>query len=131
MKKGSVNDGLVFHAGFPNASEDTRGHVALSLDSLIVQRRVSTFFWRLSEAIEEFGWKTGTVVVVDRSLVPRHGDKVVAIIDNDFVIRLFEKVDGRAHLKRPDGSREDTDQPALWGVVTWILSEERQRGAKK
>lgn len=131
MRKGTVDDGVVFHAGFPNASEDTHGQTALSLDKLIVQRRISTFFWRLSEEIAEFGWRAGTIVVVDRSLVPRHGDKVVAVIDNEFVLRCYEHVNGHSHLKRPDGSREVSQQPAIWGVVTWALSEERQHGRRK
>lgn len=128
MRKNSQEGDVLFHAGFPNAGEDARGTVALNLDQLIVQRRLSTFFWRLEEAVAEFGWKSGAIVVVDRSLTPRQGDKVVAVIDHDFVVRQFEWRDGRAYLRRPDGERETSEQPALWGVVTWVLQEERQHG---
>lgn len=121
MKKGSLQDGLVYHAGFPNAAEDQR-IAALSLDSLVVQHRASTFYWRLEEAIEELHWPAGTIVVVDRALAPHHNDRVVAVVDESFVVRLYEKREsGGPRLLKPDGSHEDGASITLWGVVTYIV----------
>ena len=53
MSKGSIDDGVVFHAGFPNAAEDER-FGSLSLDTLVVKHRASTFFWRLEVEVPEY-----------------------------------------------------------------------------
>lgn len=121
MKKGSSQEGVVYHAGFPNAGEDRRG-LALSLDALAIRHRVSTFLWRLpSDGVPEFGWQGGSVVVVDRALSPRENDLIVALIDEDFVVRRLRD----KHLYRPDGERETAEQASIWGVVTHVLQEYR------
>jgi len=117
MKKGDVNDGLVYHAGFPNAGEDRHG-VSLSLDKLVVKRRYSTFFWRLETEIKELHWPAGAIVVVDRALPVRDGRIVVAIVDEAFTLCRYRK----AGLRLLDGSFAPNDS-SLWGVVTYVLSE--------
>lgn len=120
MKKGMANDGVVFHAGFPNAGEDQVSH-ALSLDSTVLKHPASTFLWRLEQAMPELGWQASSVVVVDRALVPRQNDLVVAIAEEDFVVR-------RLHQKRlydPAGALDETQNIAIWGVVTHVLLEYR------
>lgn len=121
MKKGDVTSGVVYHAGFPNAGEDRRG-LALSLDALAIRHRVSTYLWRLPvEGIPELGWQGESVVVVDRALNPRENDLLVALIDEDFVVRRFrDKL-----LYRPDGERETAEQASVWGVITHVLQEYR------
>jgi DNA polymerase V len=123
MKKGNITDGVVYHAGFPNAGEDQRV-LPMGLENMIVKHRASTYLWRLEQPVDEFGWAGGSVVVVDRALEPRHGDKVVAVADNEFVIRHYQKTD-RIHLLSPRGT-EDLDQDiALWGVITYVLQATR------
>ena len=120
MKKGSTSEGVVYHAGFPNAGEDRRG-LPVGLESMIVKHRASTFLWRLEDrGVPEFGWASGSIVVVDRALNPRQGDTVVAVVNGDFMVRLYRS-EGHAKLYRPDGSLEDSDDVALWGVVTYVI----------
>jgi SOS-response transcriptional repressor LexA len=114
MKKGNVADGLVYHAGFPNAGED-RETVGLSLDQLMVGHRASTYFWRIVEPVPELGWAANTLVVVDRSLVPRHGDLVVAVVEESFVLcRMHNN-----SLRRLDGQAIDRGSVSVWGVATF------------
>lgn len=121
MRKGDVTSGVVYHAGFPNAGEDRQG-LALSLDALAIRHRVSTYLWRLpDDGIPELGWQGGTVVVVDRALNPRENDLLVALIEEDFVVRRFRD----KHLYRPDGEKEMAEQASIWGVVTHVLQEYR------
>ncbi len=120
MKKGDVSDGLVFHAGFPNAGEDQNGRY-LSLDKTVFRHRLSTFLWRLESDIPEMKWAAGSVVVVDRALAPRQGDFVVAVVDEEFVVRRF-------HQKRLydfRGEVETSELVAVWGVITHVLQEYR------
>ncbi|MGB3023666.1 MAG: S24 family peptidase [Candidatus Saccharimonadales bacterium] len=116
MKKGSVEDGLVYHAGFPNAGEDQHG-VSLSLDALVVKHRASTYFWRLESEVAELRWPAGTIIVVDRALPLREGRMVVAIVDEAFVIARYRKT-GLYDLL---GSRLD-DNSSVWGVITYVVS---------
>lgn len=121
MKKGDVTSGVVYHAGFPNAGEDRQG-LALSLDAIAIRHRVSTFLWRLpSDGVPELGWQGGSVVVVDRALQPRDNDFLVALIDEDFVLRRLRD----KNLYRPDGEKETAQQASIWGVVTHVLQEYR------
>ena len=121
MKKGTVNDGLVYHAGFPNAAEDQRFD-AMSLDQMVIRHRASTYLWRLDAAgVPELGWQGGSIVVVDRALSPRTNDLVVAVVDEDFVVRKYHP----SRLIRPDGSTETSEQLSIWGVVTHALMEYR------
>ena len=121
MKKGSTEDGVVYHAGFPNAAEDQRFN-ALSLDRMVVRHTASTYFWRLDAAgVPELGWQGGSTVAVDRALSPRQNDLVVAIVDEDFTVRKFHN----QKLFRPDGSPETAEQVAIWGVITHVVMEYR------
>lgn len=121
MKKGSIEDGLVYHAGFPNAGEDQRFD-SLSLDAMVFRHRASTYLWRLDvRGIPELGWRGGTIVVTDRALGPREQDLVVAIADNDFVVRRWHN--GKMLLI--NGHPEAAQEVSLWGVVTHTLAEYR------
>lgn len=121
MKKGTTGDGIVYHAGFPNAAEDQRFD-AMSLDALVVRHRASTYLWRLdANGVPELGWQGGSVVVVDRALNPRQNDLVVAVADEDFVVRRFHQ----GKLVHPDGNAETAENIAIWGVVTHVLMSYR------
>ncbi|HET7630642.1 MAG TPA: S24 family peptidase [Candidatus Saccharimonadales bacterium] len=115
MRSDDSTGEVVFHAGFPNAAEDELA--SLSLDRLVFKHPASTFLWRLAEPVEEFGWPAGALVVVDRSLNPKSGDRVVAVIDEDFAIRTFKA----RRLYKPGGSREESEAISIWGVVANLL----------
>lgn len=121
MRKGSVENGLVYHAGFPNAGEDQRFD-SLSLDAMVFRHRASTYLWRLdAQGISELGWRGETIVVTDRALQPREQDLVVAVADNEFVVRRWHN----AKMTLLDGHPEIAQEVSLWGVVTHTLTEYR------
>ncbi len=125
MNHDQAPEGVVFHAGFPNASEDASS-LALSLDKLVIQHKASTFFWRLDYAgIPELGWKGGDVVVVDRALSPRHGDWLVAVVGEEFVVRHLSKAGQQLKFIKPNGELE-TDELTSWGVITHVLQTVRR-----
>jgi SOS-response transcriptional repressor LexA len=115
-------DEVVYHAGFPNAAEDSSS-LGLSLDRLVVRRPVSTYFWHLAEDITPIpGWLAGDVVVVDRSLQPSVNDWVVAIVDDDFVLCRYRS---KTNLLRASG--EKVESAAIWGVVTYVVQKASNR----
>lgn len=120
MTKGSVADGLVFHAGFPNAGED-QAELRMSLDAHVFRHRLSTFLWRLEEDMPELGWRAGSTVVVDRALTPRQNDLLVAIVEESFVVRKLHQ----NHLFDAAGRLDGTENISVWGVITHVLQEYR------
>ena len=115
MTKGSQSDGVVFHAGFPNAAEDEK-FGSLSLDGLIVKHRASTFFWRLETEVTELGWPSGSVLAVDRALDPKGNELVVVVADDEFLLCRFFK----GGFRRLNG---EPVEAVLWGVVTYVIQE--------
>lgn len=115
MNKGSVEDGVVFHAGFPNAAEDQK-FGSLSLDQLLVRHRPSTYFWVIENDVVELGWLKGDIAVVDRALSLGEGKIGVIVFDNEFILgRLHQK-----RLERLDGLAIK-GEASLWGVVTYVI----------
>ena len=110
----------MFHAGFPNAGED-QATESMSLDAVVFRHRLSTFLWQLGQDIPEMGWQEGSVVVVDRALSPRQNDFVVAIVDEDFVVRKFHQ----KRLYDLAGRIEKSETVTVWGVITHVLQEYR------
>lgn len=113
MNKGLYEDGVVYHAGFPNAAEDQQLG-SLSLDRLVVQHRASTFFWRLETDVPELHWPSGSVLVVDRALTPSEGKLAVVVVEDAFLLCQFHK----AGFRRLSGELVDGQ---LWGVVTYAI----------
>lgn len=110
-----MSDGVVFHAGFPNAAEDEK-FGSLSLDDLVVRRRSSTFFWRLENDVPELLWPGGSVLVVDRAVNPKEGSVVVVTYGDEFILVRFHA--GKLH--RLSGTLIE-DEVVIWGVVTYCL----------
>lgn len=116
MKKGSTDEGVLYHAGFPNAGEDQRAD-SLSLDALVIRHRASTYFWRLETDIVEMNWPAGSIVVVDRSASLRKGKVAVGYGENEFIIgRSTDR--GFICLRN-----QQIVAVEIWGVVTYVLSE--------
>lgn len=118
-------------AGFPSPADDyVEG--ALDPSTLIVTNPAATFIWRVSGiSMVRAGVNDGDYVVVDRSLVPKAGDVVVAVIDGlpsaKQVVRL---AGGRLALDFADAVLtplilDEASEALIWGVVTWSLTPHR------
>jgi DNA polymerase V len=119
-------------AGFPSPADD---HVEDPIDpaTLIVANPAATFLWRVSgESMVRSGIHDGDYVVVDRSLEPKAGDVVVAVIDGlPSVKRVVRLRRGRLALDfdspdMPPLMLDEAAEAAVWGVVTWSLTRHRE-----
>ena len=121
-------------AGFPSPADDFV-EAALDPARLIVTNPISTFMWRVSGvSMVRQGVNDGDYVVVDRSLEPKVGDVVVAVIDGmpsaKLVVRNpggglaldFAFADGRSLVL------DESSEAIIWGVVTWSLTPHRPPG---
>ncbi len=115
-------DAAKIPAGFPSPAADYENG-RLDINTYLIRNPVATFFFtvegRSMEGAEIFD---GDIVVVDRSITPRHGHIVVAFINGE---RLLKRLYRRAHRvalisENPDFPpieiREDAEF-VVWGVI--------------
>jgi DNA polymerase V len=78
----------------------------LDLNQLIVDHPAATFFMRMSgDAMQSHGIFAGDLLVVNRSLDPKIGNTVIAVVDGELaVVRLSEN-----------------KELQIWGVVTHVI----------
>ena len=123
--------GVRLCAGFPSPADD---YVEDALDPtrLMVVNPAATFFWRVSGfSMVQAGIQDGDYVVVDRSLVPKVGDVVVAVIDGlPSAKQVRRGQGGRLVLDFADvaGTElvlDEASEALVWGVITWSLTPHR------
>lgn len=78
-------------AGFPTPAEEELADT-LSLDEFLIQNKEATYMLRISgESMKDAGILPGDMVLVDRSLMARDGDIVIAEVDNRWTIKYLRK----------------------------------------
>lgn len=114
-------------AGFPSPAE---GYLtdSLNLHDLVVKNPPATFFVRVAgDSMKDAGIASGDILVVDRSLEPRSGKIVVAILDGEFTVKkihfetsgaitLVAANPAYAPIKISGGSEFQ-----VWGVVSYVI----------
>ncbi|WP_269605486.1 LexA family protein [Prochlorococcus marinus] len=113
-------------AGFPSPAEDyiERG---IDLNKYLIKNPISTFFLRVSgNSMNNAGIYNNDLLIIDRSINPKPGNIVVAILDGEFTLkRLIKKQD--AYYLRADKE----NYPAInlyeyidiqiWGVAIYSI----------
>ena len=75
--------GQTVHAGFPSPADDFIEDM-IDLNQVLVQNPTATFLWRVvGDCMIDVKIFPGDVVIVDRSLAPKHRSIVLAIIDGE------------------------------------------------
>ncbi|TGV06743.1 translesion error-prone DNA polymerase V autoproteolytic subunit [Alcaligenaceae bacterium 429] len=112
--------------GFPSPAGDY-DHKTLSITDLLIHQADATYFMRVrGPSMRDAGIDDGDYVVIDRSIEPRHGHIVLAVVDGEFTIKqLYQQ---QRHVKllaaNPafhDIEFKDGQELSVWGVVTWTL----------
>ena len=113
--------------GFPNPCENNLVE-SVSLDSLIIKNKNSTFWFRVSGHSMAPAISDGAIIVVDRSITPASGQVVLATLDGDFVVKELHLNKDQAHFKswNPDyptktiqiDIESSWEEGNIWGVVT-------------
>ncbi len=115
-------------AGFPSPADD---HLDASLDlnQHLIQHPAATFFVRASgNSMINAGIHNNDILVVDRSLEPKHGNIIIAALNGELTVkRLYCK--GKKVTLKP----ENPDYPSIdiveendfliWGVVTSVVHQ--------
>lgn len=132
-------------AGFPSPADDfVEG--SLDLNKHLIDHPAATFFLRVAgESMTGAGIHPGDLLVVDRSLTPRHNDIVIAVLHGELTVkRLWRAVSsGASKGDKRDNKTSDKkgdkkgwilhpenpafpDQPLppeaeIWGVVSHAI----------
>ncbi|MCC5882494.1 MAG: translesion error-prone DNA polymerase V autoproteolytic subunit [Halomonas sp.] len=77
-------------SGFPSPAQDYEGRT-LDLNQHLVKRPSATFFMRVTgDSMVLLGIRDGDLLLVDRSLEPRPGHIIVAMVDGEITVKRYE-----------------------------------------
>lgn len=109
-------------AGFPAPGDDQIERV-LDINDLVVQNPSATFFVRVEgDSMEGAGIFSGDVLVVDRSVLPKHDVIVVAAVYGEMVVKRLE-ARGNTHVLVSENAHYEpivvsgNEDCFIWGVV--------------
>lgn len=99
----------------------------LNFGDLVTLSPHSTFLLRSVSDYPDTGILKGSILAIDRSLTPQHGNIVVANVDNELVLRrlLFKPSPG---LQELNGDLQvsflaEGEELPVWGVVAYTLTD--------
>jgi DNA polymerase V len=113
-------------AGFPSPTDD---HVdgLLDLNTHLIQHPETTFYARVTgDSMIDAGISEHDLLVVDRSVEPKHGKIVIAVVNGEMTVKrlhltpegLFLKAE---NPKYPLISIKQEDNVHIWGVVIHVI----------
>jgi DNA polymerase V len=113
-------------AGFPSPADDYV-EVGIDLNDQLIRHPTSTFFLRVSgESMLGAGIHDGDLLVVDRSLDPRPGRVVVAVLDGEFTLKRLTQHQGRLRLEAANPAYPPLElhrcgDVQIWGVAIHVI----------
>lgn len=114
-------------AGFPSPAQDYFSGTLDLNEHLFTDRQASHILTVAGHSMVGAGIWDGDKIIVDRSLDPRDGSIVVAVVDGELTVKRLRLPRGG----RPELHPENQEFPVIrlrehselniWGVVTWVL----------
>ena len=113
-------------AGFASpAADHTRKRIDLN-EQLIRNGAATHIFKVKGDSMIDIGIYEGDSLLIDRSIEPKHGDIVLAVLNNEFTLKRLYRKGGVIKLV-PENQRYPTimvkpeEEFSVWGVVTYNL----------
>jgi len=113
-------------AGFPSPADDYTEE-NIDLNEHLIRNPFSTFFLRVKgDSMINSGIHDKDLIIVDKSLNPKPGNIVIAMIDGEFTVKRFSIKNNKLYLKAenrnyPDFNLEDYSDVHIWGVVIYSI----------
>lgn len=113
-------------AGFPSPAADYETTPVNLLSNLQLDQ-AHTFMARISgQSMVGKGIDDGDLIVINRSLTPKHGHTVVALLDNELTCKTLYKRGAVVKLQAanpeyPDIVLKELQSLTIWGVVTSVI----------
>lgn len=113
-------------AGFPSPADDYI-ETRLDLNEYLVMRREATFFIRVKgDSMRDANIHDGSLLIVDKSLEPKHNNIVVAVINGELTVKRLYKRRGvikllAANEAYPEIAVDPDGDMMVWGVVKHVV----------
>ena len=111
------------HAGFPSPAAD-HARKQIDLNEHLIRNKEATFIFRVKgDSMVGIGIYDGDELLVDRSIEPKHGNIVLAVLNNEFTVKKLYRRGGvvkllAENLIYPPIVVKDGEELTIWGVVT-------------
>jgi len=108
-------------AGFPSPADDYTEE-NIDLNEHLISNPFSTFFLRVKgESMINAGIKDKDLIIVDKSLIAKPGDIVIAMIDGEFTIKRLSIKNDELYLKAENHNYPDFSFKNLIDVQIWVV----------
>lgn len=110
-------------AGFPSPAAD-HTHKEIDLNEHLIRNKEATFIFRVNgDSMTGIGIYEGDELIVDRSIDAKHGNIVLAVLNNEFTVKRLHRRGGVIKLLAenpiyPAIVIKDGQELMIWGVVT-------------
>ena len=119
-------------AGFPSPAEDYI-ELGIDLNKYLIKNPISTFFLRVSgSSMNNAGIYNNDLLIIDRSINPKPGHIVAALLDGEFTLKRLIKKQDNYYLRA-----DKENYPAInlyeyldiqiWGVAIYSIHELRKQ----
>jgi DNA polymerase V len=112
-------------AGFPSPADDYLER-DLDLNGYFIQHQSATFYVRVTgDSMEKAGILDNDILVVDKSLEPRDGAIVIAVIDGELTVKRLRRRNSVVQLVPENPNYQPItvlpeQELLIWGVVTGV-----------
>ncbi len=113
-------------AGFASpAGDHTRKRI--DLNEHLIRNAEATFVFKVKgDSMIDIGIYEGDALLIDRSIEPKHGSIVLAVLNNDFTVKRLHRRGGVVKLVPenkiyPTIVVKEEEEFSIWGVVTYNL----------
>ena len=119
-----LNDSV--SAGFPSPADDYTEE-NIDLNEHLISNPFSTFFLRVKgDSMINAGIKDKDLIIVDKSLIAKPGNIIIAMIDGEFTIKRLSTKNDELYLKSenhnyPDFRFKNHIDVQIWGVVIYSI----------
>lgn len=117
-------------AGFPSPAQDYVDKT-LDMNEHLIKNATSTFIVKVASlSMLNAGIDIDDELIVDRSLDAKHGDIVIALIDNEFTVKRL-MIDEKGQWLKAENPEykniylQEGQELIIWGVVTHIIKMTR------
>lgn len=95
------------------------------VETYLLEHRKASFYIQVNgDSMTGQGINDGDILVVDKSLQPRHGSVIVAQVDGGFTIKTYDCAGGRLRLVPANpaySALEHFEDCSLCGVATFVI----------
>ena len=107
-------------AGFPSPAEEELQD-SMSLDEYLINNPTSTYLLKVEgDSMIDAGIHPGDLVLVDKSVVPKTGDIVIAQVDDEWTLKYFEKK-GKVVYLRPANKKYPLIKPKQELIIGGVV----------